>query len=70
MPSVDVKILQDVWSSDQKRALIEGITGVFASVGGEGAGKRVTVMVTEVPEGQFAVGGVFSNAATARAGMP
>ena len=36
MPIVSVKVLAGAFSKEQKERLIDGITDVFANVGGEG----------------------------------
>lgn len=51
MPTVDVQVLEDVFSLEEKQALITGIARVFGEVAGEGMRDNVFVRVHEVPSG-------------------
>ena len=57
MPIVSVKVLAGAFSRDQKERLIDGITEVFADVGGEGIRPNVAVLVEEVESGMWGIGG-------------
>ncbi len=57
MPIVSVKVLAGAFSKDQKERRIDGITDVFAEVGGEGIQPNVAVLVEEVDSGMWGIGG-------------
>jgi 4-oxalocrotonate tautomerase len=57
MPIVTVKVLAGAFSLEQRAALITGITEVFAQVGGEGIRPGVAVLVEEVADGMWGIGG-------------
>ena len=57
MPIVSVKVLAGAFSKPQREQLIDGITDVFAEVGGEGIRPNVAVLVEEVESGMWGIGG-------------
>lgn len=57
MPIISVKVLAGAFSKKQKHLLIDGITDVFADVGGEGIRPNVAVLVEEVESGMWGIGG-------------
>jgi 4-oxalocrotonate tautomerase len=57
MPFIDVKVMEKVLSDDQKRAIAEGFTDVFATVVGEPARSLTWVVIQDVASGQWTMGG-------------
>lgn len=57
MPIVSVKVLAGAFSKQQKEQLIDGITDIFAAVGGEGIRPNVAVLVEEIESGMWGIGG-------------
>ena len=51
MPTVDVQIMEDVYSLEEKQQLIKGIARVFGEVGGEWMRDNTTVRIHEVKSG-------------------
>jgi 4-oxalocrotonate tautomerase len=63
MPLIEVKVIENVFSSDQKREMIERLTDVMVELEGEHMRPVTTVTVEEVASGSWGVGG---NALTTR----
>lgn len=57
MPIIDVKVMEKVLTADQKQAIAEGITDVFAGVVGEPARQVTWVVIQDVTSGQWTMGG-------------
>lgn len=57
MPLIQIKGVAGVMSDKKKQELFEKITEAFVSVGGEGLRPVTTVLLEEVPSGNWAVGG-------------
>ena len=57
MPLVEVKVLENVFSKEQKRELIERVTDLFIELEGEHMRPVTTVLVEEVHDGSWGVGG-------------
>lgn len=57
MPLIQIKGVAGVMNEKKKQELFEKITEVFVSVGGEGLRPVTTVLLEEVPSGNWAVGG-------------
>ena len=51
MPTVDVQVMEDAFSLEEKQKLIKGIARVFGEVGGEYFRDNTTVRVHEVKSG-------------------
>ena len=58
MPTVDVQVMEDVFTLEEKQKLISGIARVFGEVAGEWMRDNTTVRVHEVKSGCW--GGVES----------
>jgi 4-oxalocrotonate tautomerase len=57
MPLVEVKVIEGVFSEDQKRQIIEGVTEAMVAIEG-GSLRGVTwVLVEEVRSGEWGIGG-------------
>jgi 4-oxalocrotonate tautomerase len=61
MPFIDVKVLEGVFSDDEKLTIAQGMTEAFINVAGEAARPVTVVVIEDVPSGQWTIG---SNALT------
>ena len=57
MPFVQVKVIEGVFSDDQKQEMVEKITDAMVSVEGENMREVTSVIVEEVKSGDWGVGG-------------
>jgi 4-oxalocrotonate tautomerase len=57
MPSVDIKVIEGVFSEDEKKKLIKDVTDVFVSYLGENLRSYILVVVQEVTSGSWGIGG-------------
>lgn len=57
MPIIDVKVMENVLTPAEKRAIAEGITEVFATTVGEAARPVTWVVIQDVASGQWTMGG-------------
>jgi 4-oxalocrotonate tautomerase len=57
VPIINVKLLAGAFSVEQKHAMIEEITNAMAKIGGEGMRPAVHVLVEDVPDGMWGIGG-------------
>jgi 4-oxalocrotonate tautomerase len=57
VPIVDVKVMEQVLGPEEKQAIAEGITAVFASVVGDAARPVTWVVIHDVASGQWTLGG-------------
>lgn len=57
MPFTTVKVIEGVFSKEQKTKLIEKVTEGMIEVYGEGMRDKTWVIVEEVKEGDWAIGG-------------
>ena len=57
MPIVNVKVLAGAFSKQQREQLIDEITGAFVRIGGEGVRPNVAVLVEEIENGMWGIGG-------------
>jgi 4-oxalocrotonate tautomerase len=57
MPLVTIDLIKNVFSSDQKRELIERVTEAVVAVEGEALRKVTWVRIIEVEEREWAIGG-------------
>ena len=53
MPTVDVQVMEDVFTSEERQALIRGIARVFGEVGGAWMRDNTTVRIHEVKSGNW-----------------
>lgn len=67
MPLVTIEVIQDVFSKDQKRDMIERVTEAVVAVEGEPLRGVTWVRVQEVKQGDWAIGGKALAAADVRA---
>jgi 4-oxalocrotonate tautomerase len=57
MPLINVKLIEDVFTSDQKREIIERLTDTMVSIEGENMRSVTWVVVEEVTSGDWGIGG-------------
>ena len=57
MPIVNVKLIEGVFSAEQKRQMIERITDAMVSVEGERMRALTTVIVEDVKSGDWGIAG-------------
>ena len=57
MPLVEVKVIEGVFSGDQKRQIIEGVTEAMVAIEGESLRSVTWVLVQEVRSGEWGIGG-------------
>ena len=57
MPLVQVTVIEGVFSQDQKRQIVEGVTETMVAIEGEGMRSATWVLVDEIRSGQWGVGG-------------
>jgi len=61
MPFTTVKVIEGVFSKEQKVQLIEKITEAMIEVEGEGMRQMTWVVIEEVKKGDWAIGGILVN---------
>ena len=57
MPLINVKLIEGVFSSDQKREVVERLTEAMVSIEGENMRPGTWVVVEEVASGDWGIGG-------------
>jgi 4-oxalocrotonate tautomerase len=57
MPIIDVKVMENVLTDEEKRALAERFTDAFAEIVGEPARPLTWVVIQDVTSGQWTMGG-------------
>ena len=57
MPLATIKVIEGVFSGDEKRQMIERITEAMLSVEGDNLREKTVVILEEVKSGDWAVGG-------------
>jgi 4-oxalocrotonate tautomerase len=57
MPLINVKMVEGVWSAQQKREMIEKLTETMVSIEGEGMRDVTWVVIEEVSSGDWGIGG-------------
>jgi 4-oxalocrotonate tautomerase len=63
MPLVDIQLIKNVFTADQKGQLIEKVTDAMVAVEGEAMRPVTWVRIHEVDEGSWAIGGTRLSAA-------
>ena len=67
MPFINVKLIDGVFSENQKRAMVEKLTDAMVSIEGENMRPVTWVVIEEVKGGQWAIGGKPLQAADVKA---
>ena len=57
MPLINVKLIEDVFTPDQKREIVERLTDAMVSIEGENMRPVTWVVVEEVKSGDWGIGG-------------
>jgi 4-oxalocrotonate tautomerase len=57
MPLINVKLIEDVFTPDQKREIVERLTDALVSIEGENMRSVTWVVVEEVASGAWGIGG-------------
>lgn len=57
MPLIEVKLIEGVFSPEQKRQMIEGLTNAMVAIEGENMRGVTTVIVDDVRSGSWGIGG-------------
>ncbi|SDJ41491.1 tautomerase family protein [Lutimaribacter saemankumensis] len=57
MPLVDIQLIEDVFTPEQKKEMIEKITDVMVGIEGEAMRQVTWVRVQEFASGAWAIGG-------------
>ena len=57
MPFANLKVPAGTLTAEQKRALVDGVTDLFVGVYGDRAKPNVMVLVDEVVDGGWGIGG-------------
>lgn len=67
MPFVDIKVIQGVFTAEEKRELVERVSEAVIGVEGEALRPVTHTAITETLSGEWAVGGSAMNADEVRA---
>lgn len=57
MPLATIKVIEGVFSADEKQQMIEKVTEAMASVEGENLREKTYVILEEVRSGDWGIGG-------------
>ncbi len=57
MPLINVKLVEGVFSSEQKQEIIEKLTNAMVAIEGENLRQATWVVIEEVKSGNWAIGG-------------
>ena len=57
MPMVKINVIENVFSTEQKRQMIAKVTDAMVSIEGEAMRGVTWVLVEEIPEGHWGIGG-------------
>ncbi|TMK20057.1 MAG: 4-oxalocrotonate tautomerase [Alphaproteobacteria bacterium] len=57
MPLIQVRVIKDVFSKDQKRQIIKKLTDAMVSIEGENMRGVTWVKISEVTSGEWGIGG-------------
>ncbi len=66
MPMATIKVLEGVFSGDEKRRMIQKVTDAIVSCGGEAFRDHTLVILEEVESDMWAVGGATLSSEQAR----
>lgn len=67
MPLVTIDVIKDVFTPQQKQAIIEKVTDAMVAVEGEPMRPVTWVKINEIAQGDWAIGGQRLNAAAVHA---
>ena len=66
MPLINIEVIENVFTSEQKKELIEKVTDALISIEGEALRPYTLVKIDEVKDGNWSVGGKIVSASEAR----
>ena len=66
MPLVNIEVIENVFTPEQKKEMIEKITETMISIEGEALRPYTLVKIDEVKDGNWSVGGKVVNASDVR----
>ena len=66
MPLINIELIENVFTPEQKKELIEKVTDALISVEGEALRPYTLVKIDEVKDGNWSVGGKIISASDAR----
>ncbi len=67
MPLVNIDVIENVFTADQKAEIIDRVTNAMVAVEGENMRQVTWVRINEVRENDWAIGGQLLNAAAVHA---
>ncbi len=67
MPLVNIDVIENVFTDDQKADIIDRVTNAMVAVEGENMRQVTWVRINEVKENDWAIGGQLLNAAAVHA---
>jgi 4-oxalocrotonate tautomerase len=66
MPLVNIEVIENVFTAEQKKEMIEKVTETMISIEGEALRPYKLVKIDEVKDGNWSVGGKIVSASDAR----
>ena len=57
MPFIDIKVIQGVFTPEEKRELVERVSETVIALEGEALRPATVTAITETPSGEWALGG-------------
>ena len=57
MPFVEIKVIEDVFTDEQKKKMVKNVSEAVIDVEGEGLRNSTHVVLSEVKSGDWAIGG-------------
>jgi len=57
MPFATIKVIEGVFTADEKRRMIEKVTEAMLSVEGDNLREKTTVIIEEIKSGDWGMGG-------------
>jgi len=67
MPLVTIDVIKDVFTTEQKKSIIEKVTDAMVAVEGESMRPVTWVKINEIQQGDWGIGGQTLNAASVHA---
>ncbi|MFP3901195.1 MAG: tautomerase family protein [Acidimicrobiia bacterium] len=57
MPFVDIRVVKDAFTHDEKQEMVARVSDAMIGIEGEGLRQSTHVVITETPDGEWAIGG-------------
>jgi 4-oxalocrotonate tautomerase len=57
MPFIEIKVIEGVFTHDEKREIVERVSETLIDIEGEGLRGSTHTVITETPSGEWAIGG-------------